>query len=473
MICNKCHALVEEGETLCPVCGAAIEPETVVEIEVSGQETAPNEMTVETEVSAEVEENSEVSEETQEETTPAKKKTWIKVTAIALCAALVLGLASMVWYGVNGGWKPRGNDVSYKDQYYAQEDKAVKSADDVIATVGEVELTNGQFQVFYWMNVYEFYRQYADYIGYLGFDLAKPFHEQISGMENSTWEQYFIDSALNAWHSYQSMLLYAQKEGYVMSDELTQQLAQVRTSMDVSAAQYGLANADEMVQLDMGPSADMADYMYYLTVYYSGMEYVDGLYAKMAPTNTEIEAYYEANADTLKSSYGVDKESGKLVDVRHILVIPEGGTTDENNQTVYSDDEWAACLAKAEEILKQWKDGEATEDSFAALATEKTEDPGSQGTGGLYTYVYKGQMVPEFNDWCFDESRQYGDTDIVKTDYGYHIMYFVYSEEGWSRRAKEALITDACSEVIQKAMKEYPKEVEYKKIVIGKADMSQ
>ena len=34
-------------------------------------------------------------------------------------------------------------------------------------------------------------------------------------------------------------------------------------------------------------------------------------------------------------------------------------------------------------------------------------------------------MVKAFNDWCFDESRQPGDTGIVKTSYGYHVMYFV------------------------------------------------
>ncbi len=472
MICNKCHVQVEEGTTVCPVCGAAIEAEAVVEQEVSTPEAVVDE--TETEASVEVEENSELSPEEQEEAAPApaKKKTWVKVTAIALCVALVLGLASMVWYGVNGGWKPRGNDIFYKDQYYAQEDKAVQSADDVIATVGGAELTNGQFQLFYWMNIYEFYQQNSYYLSYFGLDLTQPLHEQVIDEENGTWEQFFIDSALSTWHNYQSMLLHAQKEGYVMSDDLAQQLADVRESMDATAAQYGLANADEMVQMDMGPSADMADYMHYLTVYYSGMEYVDGLYEKMNPTEAEIEAYYEANADTLKTNYGVDKESGKLIDVRHILVVPEGGTTDENNQTVYSDDEWAACLAKAENILKQWKDGEATEASFAALATEKTEDPGSQSTGGLYQYVYEGQMVPAFNDWCFDESRQYGDTGIVKTNYGYHIMFFVYGEDGWSRRAEEALITDACTEVMQKAMEEYPMEVDYKKIVIGKADMS-
>ena len=33
-------------------------------------------------------------------------------------------------------------------------------------------------------------------------------------------------------------------------------------------------------------------------------------------------------------------------------------------------------------------------------------------------------MVTEFNDWCFDESRQPGDTGIVETSYGVHVMYF-------------------------------------------------
>ena len=34
-------------------------------------------------------------------------------------------------------------------------------------------------------------------------------------------------------------------------------------------------------------------------------------------------------------------------------------------------------------------------------------------------------MVTEFNDWCFDANRKAGDVEMVKTDYGYHIIYFV------------------------------------------------
>ncbi len=34
-------------------------------------------------------------------------------------------------------------------------------------------------------------------------------------------------------------------------------------------------------------------------------------------------------------------------------------------------------------------------------------------------------MVTEFNDWVFDANRKAGDVELVETDYGYHIIYFV------------------------------------------------
>ena len=123
---------------------------------------------------------------------------------------------------------------------------------------------------------------------------------------------------------------------------------------------------------------------------------------------------------------GMDENLTELVNVRHILVSFEGGTTDETTGVVtYSDEAKAAAKAKAEEILAAYEAGEKTEDAFAALATEKTTDPGSQENGGLYENVYPGQMVVNFNDWCFDAARKTGDTGLVETEYGYHVMYFV------------------------------------------------
>ena len=68
--------------------------------------------------------------------------------------------------------------------------------------------------------------------------------------------------------------------------------------------------------------------------------------------------------------------------------------------------------------------GDKTEESFAALANEKSAD-GDGTTGGLYENVYPGQMVDSFEDWCFDASRKTGDTGVVETPYGAHVMYFV------------------------------------------------
>ncbi len=113
-----------------------------------------------------------------------------------------------------------------------------------------------------------------------------------------------------------------------------------------------------------------------------------------------------------------------LPNVRHLLVAYQGGTIDPNtNSTVYSSEEKLAAEVQAQELLNQWKSGDMTEDSFAALANEHSDD-GDGTTGGLYTEIYPGQMVTAFNDWCFDESRKSGDTGTVVTPYGCHIMYY-------------------------------------------------
>lgn len=121
---------------------------------------------------------------------------------------------------------------------------------------------------------------------------------------------------------------------------------------------------------------------------------------------------------------GRDDNSYATRNVRHILVKAvaeeDGSYTDEAKQT---------ALETAEQLLEDWKAGEATEDSFATLANEKSEDSGSNTNGGLYERVYKNQMVAEFDSFLFDESREPGDTGIVYGESGsyagYHVMYYV------------------------------------------------
>ena len=122
---------------------------------------------------------------------------------------------------------------------------------------------------------------------------------------------------------------------------------------------------------------------------------------------------------------GVNDNAFALKNVRHILVKFAGGTTDSTTGvTTYTDEEKATAKAAAEEILNIWKEGDANEASFAGLAAEKTEDTGSAANGGLYENIYPGQMVASFEDWCYADGRKSGDTGIVETEYGYHVMYF-------------------------------------------------
>ena len=87
--------------------------------------------------------------------------------------------------------------------------------------------------------------------------------------------------------------------------------------------------------------------------------------------NTVVNGYYVAYFES------VNDNTKPLANVRHLLVAFSGGTTDENGNKVYSDEEKAEALAKAEDYLAQWEAGEKTEDSFAAMVTELTDDTAS------------------------------------------------------------------------------------------------
>lgn len=117
-----------------------------------------------------------------------------------------------------------------------------------------------------------------------------------------------------------------------------------------------------------------------------------------------------------------DQTDIQPVNVRHILISFDG---DHNEDGTPTEEQIATATEKAQSILDNWKEGEATEESFGTLANENSSDTGSNTTGGLYENVYPGMMVDEFNDWCFDESRKPGDTGLVQTQYGVHVMYFV------------------------------------------------
>lgn len=131
--------------------------------------------------------------------------------------------------------------------------------------------------------------------------------------------------------------------------------------------------------------------------------------------------------------------------VAHLLVQVSTTTasstaTDEEKAEIEAENNnlFAEALKKAQEYLDEYNAGDKTLQSFKDLAYLNTDD-----SGVVYYNVEKDQMVEEFNDWIFDEARQVGDVEIVKTEYGQHLMYFV--GEGlpaWKATVVDALLSE-------------------------------
>jgi len=452
MKCKFCGAELEENVTVCPACG-----------EITGE--APDTM-----------ENvgNPSIEELVEETAPeAKKKCFPVKAAIAIgcCAALLFGLVALVLSSA-GFFEQKESNVQLKESYSVTDEEAAAAADRVIATIGNKKLTNGTLQIFYWGQVFDFLSENSYYLSYLGMDFTKPLDQQYyAEAQGQTWQHYFLDRSIAAWNRYQLLCMMAQEDGFVLSEDIQSYLDGLEQSLKDMAAAYEVESAEELLHGDFGPGCGIEDYRNYLTLYYLGYEYFLQEFEKLDPTEDEIKTYFEENAEQFEQQ-GITEEAGSMVDVRHILIQPEGCEKDEYGYVIATDDQWEACRQEAQAILDGWLNGDATEAAFAALANQHSVDGGSNTNGGLYTEVMPGDMVETFDAWCFDENRKSGDSGLVKSEFGYHIMYFVDSQEIWYTYAKSTLISDLMNQRIEEFAADHEMVVDYSKIALGVVDLA-
>lgn len=153
-------------------------------------------------------------------------------------------------------------------------------------------------------------------------------------------------------------------------------------------------------------------------------------------------------------------EEDETYTVRHILVAPESGSNSSSStseKTEYTDEQWAVAKKKADSILAKFNKTDKSEYEFAKLAEQYSTDSASTSSGsndsfgGLYESVTLGQMVPDFEKWSIDDSRKYGDTGIVKSDYGYHIMFFINDCPEYQSKIIAQIKSDRLSNMIDKA----------------------
>lgn len=471
MNCKFCNAEVDETHKFCPFCGKDLLAEETPGLKET-EETVQVDEVITAEETAETAEAADSWQDWQEQPQKAKKKVWPLILAIIGGVLALSALAVVLLTALGVQILPRANDIKVKDAYSVEDDKAAKKGDAVVATVNGRELTNTQLQIYYKMQVLDFASYYGDYASNLGLDFTEPLNEQECYYDDElTWEQYFLDLAIKSWQDYQVLAMLAEEAGYQLDADWQESLDQLPQDLEEQATEGAYESVDAMLKELIGPACTLEDYLEYVGIMYLGSAFYNSEYDRLMPTQEDAEAYFAENEATFQES-GITKESGLISNVRHILIQPEGGVTDESNVTTYSEDEWAACYVEAEKVLNEWKAGEATEDSFADLVTIYTADTASIETGGLYEGVaHNSGYVTEFEDWAADMSRQPGETGIVKTEFGYHIMYFVSGEAAWLSNAKTKLLSERTTALVEDAKETWPMKVNYRKIVLSELEL--
>ena len=119
-------------------------------------------------------------------------------------------------------------------------------------------------------------------------------------------------------------------------------------------------------------------------------------------SDADTKKYYDANPQYFKKP--------EQVKASHILIKVDPKADDAAK---------AAARKKIEDIQKKLKNG----GDFAALAKEFSEGP-SNKNGGDLGFFRKGQMVKPFEEAAF-KAKPGEITDIVETQFGYHIIHVV------------------------------------------------
>lgn len=404
-------------------------------------------------------------------------------------------------------------NVTCKGSYSAEDDQVEMAADTVVATVGESPLTNKMLQIYYWLEVAQFRAENPE----VTFD--QPMDTILCDLDETavTWQQYFLQRALNTWHSHQALYLRAGDvdlpteeaykrnqeyhdaninldmpavkdlygyfhENYQPNDLHQAYLNELPVRIAALAAENGFPAPDAQVLDLAGAGTDVEALVSYAWLYNWDYAYYTQLTYDAAVTPEELEAYYLENQAAYEAE-GITADSGSYVTIRQVLLIPEGAQVASDGTVTADEAAWETCRTDAENMLAAWRKSITTakrfaradnvdEALFAELAVAESRDMGTCADGGLYSGLRQGQLVEALDSWCFDPARVNGDAAVIRTDCGYHLVYFVSGESVRDAEVKADLQSAKAAELLRTAMETYPMTVDYSLISLGVAAQS-
>lgn len=133
-----------------------------------------------------------------------------------------------------------------------------------------------------------------------------------------------------------------------------------------------------------------------------------------------------------------------------------------------------------QELLDEWKSGDATEESFGELCRQYSMDESSAENGGLYEAMLGTGMDENMAAWLYDTARKAGDTTFITNESGYtYVMYYVGANEPeWKLSIKNTLLSQIMSDYLEEISAEIEVEdtkgkLNYLKVLAQEAEAAQ
>ena len=152
--------------------------------------------------------------------------------------------------------------------------------------------------------------------------------------------------------------------------------------------------------------------------------------------------------------------------VKDLQNVPE--VTDEQIETYYNDHQsrYSTTTLRARHILVREEEVaedlraqlEEDPDSFSDLAKEHSVDTASARKGGDLGFFGHGRMVPDFEAAAFALAEPGDLSDVVKTQYGYHIIKLEERRDGQGKpldQVREQIRATLRHEAVQEQTQDY------------------
>lgn len=358
----------------------------------------------------------------------------------------------------------------------------------VVAEMDDVALTNGELQVRYYLAV-NAYRA-------AGIQPSPDFTRKLDCQEcpledGLSWQHFFLKTAIEQWRSQTGLILKSREEQTVSSKyyaPVESYHDQFFSDPDLPAQKfiYGnkvryTPNRRHQTFLDDLPETlealarekgyDSADA---LAKAFAGAGQEDLLAAAWG-LNMSYFYYTECSYGFAPEAQSPEESPERTADLRHLLLRPEG-TVAADGKVAATQESWEKCRVEAERLLAAWKKNFLTqrnaEGSFAELVYQNAQDASSRLTGGLYTSVRPGQLVDAVDDWCFAGDRQPGDTAVLESDLGVHLVFFRGSGSEATQEAEHAQRFHEGRALVEEARNIAPVRVDYSLAALGEGDGS-